>query len=134
MRIRERDKWKTAFKTQYSHFEYQVMPFSLTNAPASFQGYINKIPLEKLDIFVIVYLDDILIYTEDDRNGHVVAVRWVLKQLRKFLLYANLKKCRFHQDEVWFLSYMVSSKGIRMEDEQIEAVKQWPEPQSVQDI
>ena len=134
MRIREGDEWKTAFRTRYGHFEYQVMPFGLTNAPASFQGYINKILAEKLDIFVIVYLDDILIYTEDDGDGHVAAVRWVLEQLRKFSLYANLKKYRFHQDEVRFLGYVVSSKGIRMEDERIEAVKQWPEPQSVRDI
>ena len=81
-----------------------------------------------------MYLDDILIYTEDDGDGHVATVQWVLEQLRKFLLYANLKKCQFHQDKVWFLGYMVSSKSIRMEDERIEAVKQWSEPQSVQDI
>ena len=93
MRIREGDEWKTAFRTRYGHFEYQVMPFGLTNAPASFQGYINKILAEKLDIFVIVYLDNILIYTDDDGDGHVSAVRWVLEQLRKFLLFANLKKC-----------------------------------------
>ena len=74
MRIRKGDEWKTAFRTRYGHFEYQVMPFGLTNAPASFQGYINKILAEKLDIFVIVYLDDILIYTEDDGDGHVAAV------------------------------------------------------------
>ena len=80
-----------------------------------------------------MYLDDILIYTEDDGDGHVAAVRWVLEQLRKFSLYANLKKCRFHQDEVRFLGYVVSSKGIRMEDKRIKAVKQWPEPQSVWD-
>ena len=109
------------------------MPFGLTNASASFQGYINKILAEKLDIFVIVYLDDILIYTDDDES-HVTAVRWVLEQLRKFSLFANLKKCWFHQEEVWFLGYVVSLKGIRMEDERIEAVKQWPEPQSVPDI
>ena len=98
------------------------MPFGLTNAPASFQGYINKILAEKLDIFVIVYLDDILIYTDNDKS-HVTAVQWVLKQLRKFSLFANLKKCRFHQEEVRFLGYVVSSKGIRIEDERIEAVK-----------
>ena len=78
MRIREGDEWKTAFRTRYGHFEYQVMPFGLTNAPATFQGYINKILAEKLDVFVIVYLDDIFIYTEDESKGHVQAVRWVL--------------------------------------------------------
>ena len=74
MRIKEGDKWKTAFRTRYGHFEYQVMPFGLTNAPGSFQGYVNKILAEKLDIFVIVYLDDILIYTEDLGKAHVEAV------------------------------------------------------------
>ena len=65
MRIRKGDKWKTAFQTWYGHFEYQVMPFGLFNAPASFQEYVNKILAEKLDIFVIVYLDHILIYTKN---------------------------------------------------------------------
>ena len=74
MRIREGDEWKTTFRTRYGHFEYQVMPFGLTNAPTSFQGYINKVFAEKLDIFVIVYLDDILIYIKDDGNSHVAAV------------------------------------------------------------
>ena len=74
MRIREGDEWKTAFRTRYSHFEYQVMPFGLSNAPASFQGYINKILAKKLDIFVIVYLDHILIYTKADQP-HVDIVR-----------------------------------------------------------
>ena len=74
MKIREGDKWKTAFRIQYGHFKYQVMSFGLTNAPVSFQGYINKIFAEKLDIFVIVYLDDILIYTDDNENSHVTAV------------------------------------------------------------
>ena len=74
IRICEGDEWKTAFRTQYGHFEYQVMPFGLTNALASFQVYINNMFTEKLDIFVIVYLDDILIYTKDDGNGHVAAI------------------------------------------------------------
>ena len=134
MRIREGDEWKTAFRTRYGHFEYQVMPFGLSNAPASFQGYINKILAEKLDVFVIVYLDDILIYTEDVGQGHVEAVKWVLENLRKNGLFANLKKCRFHQDEVRFLGYVVSGQGIRMEEERIEAVTNWPEPKSVRDV
>ena len=74
MRIKEDNEWKTAFRTRYAYFEYQVMPFRLFNAPASFQDYINKILAEKLDIFIIIYLDDILIYTENSGQGHVDAV------------------------------------------------------------
>ena len=124
MRIREGNKCKTAFKIWYGHFKYQVMPFGLTNVPVSFQGYINKIFAKKLDLFVIVYLDDILIYTNNDGDGHVAAVQWVLEQLKKFSLFANLNKCRFYQEEVWFLGYVIFSKDIRMEDEKIEAIKQ----------
>ena len=75
MRIWKGDKWKTAFQTRYGHFEYQVMSFGLFNAPANFQRYVNKILAEKLDVFVIVYLDDILIYTKNAGQGHVEAVR-----------------------------------------------------------
>ena len=110
------------------------MPFSLLNALTSFQQYINKIFAEKLDIFVIVYLDNILIYTENDGDSYVASVQWVLEQLKKFLLYANLKKCQFYQNEVWFLSYVMSSKGICMKDKRIETINQWPEPQSIQNI
>ena len=110
------------------------MSFGLSNAPASFQRYVNKILAEKLDVFVIVYLDDILIYTEDAGQVHVEAVRWVLGELRKHGLFANLKKCRFHQEEVRFLGYIVSSQGICMEEERINAVKAWPEPKSIRDI
>ena len=101
------------------------MPFGMSNAPASFQEYINKILAEKLDIFVIVYLDNILIYTEDAGQLHVHAVRWVLEQLRKHDFYANLKKCRFYQDEVRFLGFVVLAQGIRMGEERIETVKAW---------
>ena len=93
MRIREGNKWKTAFRTRYGYFEYQVIPFGLSNAPASFQGYINKTLAKKLGVFVIVYLDDILIYTEDEDQGHVEAVRFVLDLLKENGLLANLKKC-----------------------------------------
>ena len=75
MRIKEGDKWKTAFSTWYGYFKYQVMSFGLSNALASFQGYINKILAEKPHIFVIVYLNDILIYTEDAGQAHVNVVR-----------------------------------------------------------
>ena len=75
MRICEGDEWKTAFRTRYGHFKYQVIPFCFSNAPATFQGYVNKILAEKLDIFIIVYLDDILIYTENLGQPHVEVVR-----------------------------------------------------------
>ena len=131
MRICEGDEWKTVFRTQYGHFKYQVMPFDLSNTLATFQGYINKILAKKLDIFVIVYLDDILIYTKNPGQPHVEAVRWVLDQLQKYSLFATLKKCRFHQDEVRFLGYVVSSKGISIKAKRIEVVRKWPEPKSV---
>ena len=88
------------------------MPFGLSNAPATFQGYVNKILAEKLDVFGIVYLDNILIYTEDPGQAHVEAVCWVLENLRKHGLFANLKKCQFYQNEVSFLGYVVSTQGV----------------------
>ena len=134
MRIRKGDKWKTAFRTRYNYFKYQVISFGLSNTSASFQGYVNKILAEKLDVFVIVYLDNILIYTKDFGQNHVEAIWWVLGEPQKQGLFANLKKCRFHQEKVRFLGYIVSSQGIRMEEERIDAVKAWPEPKSIQDI
>ena len=123
MRICEGNELKTAFTTWYGHFKYQVMLFRLFNAPTTFQGYVNKILPEKLDIFVIVYLDDILIYTKGPGQPHVEAVHWVLDQLRKHSLFANLKKCWFDQDEVCFLGYVVLSKKISIKAERIEVVK-----------
>ena len=88
------------------------MLFGLLNAPASFQEYINKILAKKLDVFVIVYLDNILIYTEDVGQAYVNAVWWVLEELRKHGLFANLKKCQFHKNEVRFLGYVVSTQRV----------------------
>ena len=110
------------------------MLFDLSNAPARFQGYIKKILAQKLEIFVIVHLDNIQVYTEDAGQPHMGAVRCFPEQLRKHSLYANLKNCRFHQDEVWFLGFVVSDQGIRIEEERIEAVKVWAKPKSVRDI
>ena len=89
---------------------------------------------KKLDVFVIVYLDDILIYTEDEGQGHVEAVWWVLNILRKNGLFANLKKCRFHQNEIRFLGYIMSAQGVWKEDERIEVVRNWPEPKLVKNF
>ena len=75
MRIKKGNELKTAFRTQYGHFQYQVIPFGLSNAPASFQGYISKIWAEKLNVFVIIYLDDILMYTKNEGQGHIRVVQ-----------------------------------------------------------
>ena len=112
MKIREGNKWKAAFRGRYSHFEYLVMFFRLTNAPALFQGYINKILAKKLDVFVIVYLNDILIYTKTKSEEDVEAVWWELEQLQKDLLYVNLKKCQFHEYKLRFFSYNVFHQDI----------------------
>lgn len=89
MRIQEGDNQKTMFRIEYSHFKYQVMLFGLSNTPASFQGYINKILAKKLDIFIIIYLDNILVYTKNPDQPHVTAIRQVLEQLWKHSLFAN---------------------------------------------
>ena len=96
MSIQEGNELKAAFRTRYGHFEYQVIFIGLSNGPASFQDYINKILIGKLDIFVIVYLDHILVYNEDFDQSHIDAMRCVLEQLRKHGFFANLKKCHFH--------------------------------------
>ena len=110
------------------------MFFGLCNTPATFQRYVNKILVEKLDIFIIIYLDNILIYTKYLSQPQVEAMHWVLDQLRKYSIFDNLKKCHFHLDEICFLKYVVSSKEINMKVEQIEVVKKWPEVKSVWDI
>lgn len=99
------------------------MLFSLFNALPSFQNYLNKILAKKLNIFVIVYLNNILIDTEDPSQGYVDEMRWILEVLRKYGLYANLKKCWFHKDKVRFLGYIVLAQRIKMEEERIKAVK-----------
>ena len=101
---------------------------------ASFQGYINKILAKKLNVFVIVYLNDILIYIKDNNQGYVEAVWWVFKKLRKHSLYINLKKYHFYKDEIWFLRYVILAQGVQIEDERIKVVKNWFEPKLIRDI
>src|ERR1700759_446338 len=97
VRIAEGDEWKTAFRTRYGSFEWLVMPFGLTNAPSAFQRFMNDIFADMLDVCVVVYLDDILIYS-DNMNNHQEHVKEVLRRLRKNGLYASPKKCELHKD------------------------------------
>ena len=112
--IKEGDKWKMAFQMCYSHFEYHVIPFGLVNTLAMFQGYINGVLHDCLDITCLVYLDDILIFSEDEVE-HTEHVCEVLRYLSKAGLYLNLEKCEFWTKWVSFVSYIVTPGGIAME-------------------
>ena len=112
--IKEGDKWKMAFRTCYSHFEYHVMLFRLVNTLAMFQGYINRVLHDCLDITCLAYLDDILIFSKDEVE-HTEHVCEVLHHLGKAGLYLNLEKCKFWTKRVGFVGYIVTSGGIAME-------------------
>ncbi|KAJ1171231.1 hypothetical protein NDU88_003101 [Pleurodeles waltl] len=129
--MREGDKWKTAFKTRYGLFEYTVMPFGLCNAPAAFQFFLNDVLREYLNIFAIVYIDDILIYS-DNETEHVQHVKKILTALRKHHLYCKLTKCEFHVPTVEFLGVILTPQGMVMAEKK--AVSDWPTPKTVRDV
>lgn len=133
IRIAAGEEWKTAFRTRYGLFEYLVMPFGLTNAPASFQQLMNEVLREYLDISVIVYLDDILIYSKT-REEHVQHIKKVLERLRQHRLWAKAEKCRFFQSSVDFLGYIVSQDGVSMDPSKVKSILDWQAPKSVKDI
>ena len=133
VRIKEGEEWKTAFRTRYGHFEFMVMPFGLTNAPATFQALMNDTLRECLDIFAIVYLDDILIYSTT-LEEHVKHVNQVLEKLEKRGLYVNSEKSSFHQSVIDFLGYRISSNGFSMDPSKITALLSWPVPSSVKEV
>ena len=113
MRIKDGDEWKTAFKTVYGLYEYLVMPFGLTNAPAVFQHFINDVFHDMSDVFVVVFLDDVLVFSENEAD-HDMHVRMVRQRLRDADLCLKLEKCVFDATEVEFLGYVVSHNGVSM--------------------
>ncbi|KAJ1157947.1 hypothetical protein NDU88_010644 [Pleurodeles waltl] len=133
VRIREGDEWKTAFKTRYGLFEYLVMPFGLCNAPAAFQYFLNDVLKEYVDHFVIVYIDDILVYSTS-LEQHMEHVSLVLQALQQHHLYCKLSKCEFHIQKVEFLGVDLSPEGFCMSTRKIQAVQAWPVPTSVRDV
>jgi len=133
VRIAPGDEWKTAFRTQYGSYEWLVMPFGLTNAPAAFQRFVNTIFADMLDVCVVVYLDDILIYSED-MDSHHKHVQEVLRRLRLHKLFAKPEKCEFHLDSVEYLGYCLSPNGLTMSPDKITTICDWPEPRKVKDI
>ncbi|GJY24674.1 putative reverse transcriptase domain-containing protein [Tanacetum coccineum] len=124
LRVHEDDIPKTAFRTRYGHFEFTVMPFGLTNAPAVFMDLMNRVCRPYLDKFVIVFIDDILIYSKT-REEHVEHLRLVLGLLKKEKLYAKFSKCEFWLREVQFLGHVINGNGIHVDPSKIEAVKNW---------
>ncbi len=133
VRIKEGDEWKTAFSTTTGHWEYQVMPFGLANAPAVFQAFINDVLREMLNRFVFVYLDDILIFS-DSLQEHIDHIQQVLKKLLENHLFVKLEKCEFHVSQVSFLGYVVSQEGIQMEPRKVSAITNWPQPKTLKQV
>ncbi|KAK3569717.1 hypothetical protein QTP86_003565 [Hemibagrus guttatus] len=133
IRIREGDEWKTAFITPTGHYEYLVMPYGLANAPSVFQDFIHEVLREFLHRCVLVYIDDILIYSRSlaEHRQHVVEV---LGCLREFQLFLKAEKCSFHQPSVQFLGYNISSSGIQIDEGKITAVRDWPAPATVKEL
>ncbi|CAL2256384.1 unnamed protein product [Prunus armeniaca] len=130
LRIREEDVPKTAFRTRYGHYEFLVMPFGLTNAPTAFMDLMNRVFRRYLDRFVIVFIDDILVYSKSQK-AHMKHLEIVLKTLRRRQLYAKLSKCQFWLDRVSFLGHVISAEGIYVDPQKIEAVVNCPQPTSV---
>ncbi|GJU37303.1 putative nucleotidyltransferase, ribonuclease H [Tanacetum coccineum] len=127
LRVRDEDIPKTAFRTRYGHYEFQVMPFGLTNAPAVFMDLMNRVCKPYLDKFVIVFIDDILIYSRNEEE-HANHLRIILELLKKEKLYAKFSKCDFWIRIVQFLGHLIDSQGLHVDPAKIEAVKNWASP------
>ncbi|GKB92723.1 putative reverse transcriptase domain-containing protein [Tanacetum coccineum] len=124
LRVREEYIPKTAFRTRYGHFEFTVMPFGLTNAPAIFTDLINRVCKPYLDKFIIMFIDDILIYSKSEEE-HEVHLKTILDLLKKEKLYAKFSKCEFQLQEVQFLGHVVNRNGIHIDPSKVESVKNW---------
>ncbi|RVW85873.1 Retrovirus-related Pol polyprotein from transposon 17.6 [Vitis vinifera] len=133
LRVRGEDVPKTAFRTRYGHYEFLVMPFGLTNAPAAFMDLMNRVFKPYLDQFVVVFIDDILVYSRsrEEHEGHLSIV---LQTLRDKQLYAKLKKCEFWLDRISFLGHVVSNDGISVDPSKVDAVANWRRPSTVTEI
>jgi hypothetical protein len=133
LKIREHDIPKTAFVTRYGSYEYTVMPFGLTNAPSYFMNMMNKVFMEFLDKFVVVFIDDILIYSKSVKE-HEEHLRLIMEKLREHKLYAMFSKCEFWLSEVGFLGHVVSKDGIAVDPSKVTAVTEWESPKNVGEI
>nr|GFA63071.1 putative reverse transcriptase domain-containing protein [Tanacetum cinerariifolium] len=133
LRVREQDIPKTAFKTRYGHYEFQVMPFGLINAHTVFMDLMNRVCKPYLDKFVIVFIDDILIYSKDKKE-HEEHLKAILELLKKEKLYAKFLKCEFWIPKVQFLDHVIDSRGIHVDPAKIESIKDWASPKTPTEI
>nr|GEW11449.1 putative reverse transcriptase domain-containing protein [Tanacetum cinerariifolium] len=133
LRVREQDIPKTAFRTRYGHYEFQVMPFGLKNTPAVFMDLMNRVCKPYLDNFVIVFIDDILIYSKDKKE-HGEHLKAILELLKKEKLYAKFSKCEFWIPKVQFLGHVINSRGIHVDLAKIESIKDWASPKTPTEI
>ncbi|KAG8478728.1 hypothetical protein CXB51_028555 [Gossypium anomalum] len=132
LRVRDSDIPKTAFRTRYGHYEFLVMPFGLNNAPAVFMDLMNQIFRQCLDRFIVVFIDDILVYSRDETE-HAEHLRLVLQILRDKQVYAKFSKCEFWLREVSFLGHVVSASGIRVDPSNL-AILNWKPPRNVTEV
>nr|ABG66083.1 retrotransposon protein, putative, Ty3-gypsy subclass [Oryza sativa Japonica Group] len=133
LKIRSEDIPKTAFSTRYGLYEFTVMSFGLTNAPAFFMNLMNKIFMEYLDQFVVVFIDDILIYSKNEEE-HAEHLMLIMEKLRDHQLFAKFSKCEFWLDRVAFLRHVISSNGVEVDPSKVEAVLAWNPPKNVSKI
>ena len=133
LKIKETDILKMAFRTRYGHYEFLVMPFRLTNAPVAFMDLMNKVFHPYLDQFVIVFIDDILVYSKDV-DEHAIHLRIVLQTLRDRGLYVKFSKCEFWLNEIVFLGHVISGAGIFVDPRKLEAIVNWEQPKNVFEV
>ena len=133
IRVKAEDISKTAFRTRYGHYEYYVMPFRVSNVPGVFMDYMNRICHPFLDSFMVVFIDDILVYSKSEEE-HAEHLRIVLRVLKENQLCAKLSKCEFLLREVSFLGHVISEGGIVVDPSKVDAVLQWESPKSVFEI
>ena len=133
LRVKETNIPKTAFRARYGHFEFTVMPFGLTNAPATFMDLMHNVFQPYLDQFVVVFVDEILIYSQSEWE-HEYHLRIVLQLLRDHQLYAKFSKCKFWLIKVRFLGHVVSASGVSVDLDKVEVVMSWERPKLVFEI